>query len=146
MVSAILCDFARVILFPRDVSYLGRLDKHSGVFFLNDELLHYFANLKNRVSLHLFSSGRNYEESEIKAKLDLIFDQFFNTHDLGIEKTNPRVYSFIAEKIGKKLDEIVFIDDFEENVQAAKTAGLFGIHYVSNETTFTTLNKLLLIQ
>lgn len=137
----ILCDFARVILFPKDASYHGRLDQHSGTFFLNNELLTYFRSMKGKISMNVFSSGRNYEAPEIKNQLDPIFDHFFNTNDLGMSKIDPQVYIHIAQKLNKKPQEIVFIDDVPENVEASRIAGLHGIRYINNEQLFLQLQK-----
>jgi len=141
MVTTILCDFARVILFPKDTSYLGRLDQHAGTFSLNDELLVYFRSLKGKISMNIFSSGKNYETPEIKKQLDPIFDHMFNTGDLNVHKTDPVAYTIIAQKLNKKPEEMVFIDDLAENVEAAKTAGLQGIVYVGNEKLFLELKN-----
>lgn len=143
MVKAILCDFARVLLFPKDISYVGRLDEHDGAFALNTELLQYFQKLKGKISLSLFSSGRNYEAPEIKKKLDPIFDHYFNTSNLGLGKTDPQVYAIIAEKLNKKPEEIVFIDDVLAHVEAANKTGLKGIHYRNNEELILKLRKFL---
>ncbi len=62
--------------------------------------------------------------------LDGLFESFFSSCYLGVRKPDPRFFSAIGGILGEKLDECVFIDDREENVAAAREAGLETIHFV----------------
>ena len=55
------------------------------------------------------------------------FKKIFVSFELGFLKPDLRAYSFVAEKLGVKPSDIVFVDDKEENVDAAKKAGMAGI-------------------
>lgn len=64
---------------------------------------------------------------------------FFSAKDLGFNKYDPKAYIFIAKKLNKKPEEILFIDDQKENIEAAKEAGLKIILY---ENTYKLLLQL----
>ena len=53
-----------------------------------------------------------------------LFDNVWSCDDFKTTKANPEIYKMAAEKIGKPIDEILFLDD---NYDADKTAKLSGI-------------------
>jgi len=150
MIKTILCDFSRVILFPKDGSYLGKLNplhnelrqKNEGsfqdYFSFNDELLNYFSKLKGKISLYIFTTG---SVQEAQARIKPIFGQILTVREYNISKEDPQAYIFITKKLGIKPEETLFIDDKKENIDAAKEAGLLVIHYKDNLTLFDSLNN-----
>ena len=59
-----------------------------------------------------------------------LFDAVVCSADVGIAKPEPRIYALAAEAIGLPPAECVFIDDLEANVEAARAAGMLGVHFV----------------
>ena len=56
-----------------------------------------------------------------------IFDLFTNVwscDDFGTTKSNPEIYKMAAERIGKPVEEILFLDDNFNADKAAKEAGM----------------------
>ena len=53
-----------------------------------------------------------------------LFDNVWSCDDFNTTKSDPRIYAAAAEKIGKRVEEIVFVDD---NVNAVRTAKLSGM-------------------
>ncbi len=49
---------------------------------------------------------------------------------VGSMKPEPQIYEIAIKKSGFRPEEILFIDDLEENVQAAQDQGIHIIHYV----------------
>lgn len=56
-------------------------------------------------------------------------DHIFISSELGVAKPDLRIYEILAESLDVEYDEILFIDDFIENIQAANTLGIHTIHY-----------------
>lgn len=56
-------------------------------------------------------------------------DKIFISSELGIAKPDKRIYEILAEKINCEMDEILFVDDFIENIKAANDLGIHTIHY-----------------
>lgn len=55
------------------------------------------------------------------------------SHRLLIAKPDPRIYTHAIAALSTPADEILFIDDRIENIEAARAAGLEAIHYTSHD-------------
>lgn len=53
-----------------------------------------------------------------------LFDNVWSCDDFNTTKSNPEIYRAAAEKMGRKVSDVIFIDD---NVNAVKTARLSGM-------------------
>lgn len=150
MITTILSDFSRVILYPKDSNYTGKLNglynqlketkkdfEFDDYFEFNEELLDLYTSLKSKYEIDIFTTGKIQEAEEVKHRIATIFDHVFSASDYCLDKTDPEAYRFIANKINKKTGEIVYIDDEVQNIFAAKKAGLHTILYIE----FLKLNK-----
>ena len=147
MITTILSDFSRVLLFPSDDSYSGSLNglnrdliekfgedyKFFDYFKMNDELLELYKNLKQKYPIFIFTSKDIQNRPEVRKIIDPIVTGIFSAKDLGVSKKDPKAYSLIAEKLGKNPSEILYIDDLLDNVEVAKKAEMSVIHYASFE-------------
>lgn len=136
MIRAILFDFSRVLLFPKDVSYAEELNKlhrklvgtndykFSDYFYFNQELIDYLRQMKDKYDLYMFTSGTIQETPEAAGKIAGIFKQIFSAEKMAVRKREASSYTFLAEKIGVPPAEILFVDDLSVNIEAAKQAGL----------------------
>jgi len=59
----------------------------------------------------------------------LFFDDYILSYELKLLKPDQAIYLAAAGKAGCRPEECVFIDDMEENVAGAASAGLAGILY-----------------
>lgn len=142
MITTILSDFSRVILFPRDKNYKGTLNglykelenkKDPYDFFdyfeLNENILNFYSQLKSKYSMNIFTTGKIQNAKEVKQKIDKIFDHIFSAEDYGLNKEKPDSYDFIASKLGKPANQILYIDDQLRNIKAAKKSGMQTLLY-----------------
>lgn len=142
MINTILSDLSRVVLNPKDKNYTGSLnDLHKKVysspgfnfhdyFELNEEILNFYQSFKSRdISVDLFTTGSIQNSPEIKNRLEDVFDRIFSAEELGLEKTQPEAYEFIAANLNVKPSEILYIDDQLINIEAARRADLNVIEY-----------------
>lgn len=53
-----------------------------------------------------------------------LFDDVFNTWDIGVAKPDPEIYAHVCRAIGAEPNEVVFFDDSLSNVVAAQGFGL----------------------
>ena len=53
-----------------------------------------------------------------------LFDYVWSCDDFNTTKSNPEIYKMAAEKIGKRVDEIMFLDDNYNADKTAKSAGM----------------------
>jgi len=64
------------------------------------------------------------------------------SHRLGIAKPNPAIYRHAAEGLQVPIGEILFVDDKEENILAARAAGMVAVQYSSHEGFLEELKRL----
>ena len=57
------------------------------------------------------------------------FDGMIISYEHGIIKPQPEIYRLLIDTYQINTERAVFIDDIQENVQAARDAGLLAIHY-----------------
>jgi putative hydrolase of the HAD superfamily len=62
-----------------------------------------------------------------------LFDDIVCSADVGMAKPDARVYALAAQRLGLPPGECVFVDDLEANVDAAKAAGMQGVHFLVGE-------------
>lgn len=67
------------------------------------------------------------------------FDARIFSCDEGIAKPEQEIYELMAKRLGVAKNELLLVDDKEENIAGAKTAGLLGILYKNPEQLETEL-------
>lgn len=155
MIKALLFDFSRVLLLPKDEKYLDSLNKlHNDLskdskynffehFKLNTELFGYLENIKDKYALYLFTTETIQESPEIAPVVNQLFQEVFSALKLNLSKNDPSSYKEIINKVRLLPMEVVFVDDLQSNIEAAKQAGLRTIHYKSNNQLFVALKEIL---
>ena len=63
-----------------------------------------------------------------------IFDAIFASNKIGLAKPHPDFYRYILDKEGIKPEDAIFVDDFEENVAAAKKLGITSILFTDSKS------------
>lgn len=99
------------------------LRKKYKVFYLSD-------NVKERV-----------EGLERKFRFLNWFDGGIFSHEVGVRKPNPKIYSLVLKKAGFKAPETVFIDDKKSSLMPAKQMGMTTILFESPKQLLLALNK-----
>ncbi len=156
MINTILSDLNYVLLFPVDVQcnssvntlhrkLLQKFKKYNifDYFKFNSELLDYYKSLKmNNYSLNMFTSGTIQKNPQIKQIIDPIFENIFSSIELGHGKGDVQSYYNICKKLNKNKKEILFIDDLEFSIKAARQAGLNALHYENNQKLFDAMKSI----
>ncbi len=75
-------------------------------------------NATTRLADHLAQLGLTEE-----------FDWIFNTCELGVAKPDPTVFEIVCERMGAKPDSVVFVDDTEAHVAAARSCGMTAYRF-----------------
>ena len=76
-------------------------------------------------------------------KIADVFDHIFISAEMGLAKPDPKIYQAVASELGKEPTELVFVDDFIENVQAAREAGWNAVHFRSRDGALAELAEYL---
>ena len=56
-----------------------------------------------------------------------LFDKVWSCDDFGTTKANPDIYIMAAERLGKGVGEVIFVDDNINAVKTAKVAGMVSV-------------------
>ena len=121
-------DDARVNAFLADIwtEYLGAL---------NSELAGYFGGLRPRYRTALLSNsfvGARKREQERYGFGD-ITDLIVYSHEVGMSKPDPRIYHLTCDRLGVRPEQMIFLDDQAELVEAALDAGIRAILFEDND-------------
>lgn len=59
-----------------------------------------------------------------------LFDNVWSCDDFGTTKSNPEIYKMAAERLSRRVSDVIFIDDNPNAVKTARLAGMqsFGIY------------------
>jgi 2-haloacid dehalogenase len=60
-----------------------------------------------------------------------LLDDYLLSGEVKLVKPDPAIFEHMLDKIGRKPEECVFIDDNLANVQASRALGIVSIHYQS---------------
>jgi epoxide hydrolase-like predicted phosphatase len=71
------------------------------------------------------------------------FDVMVISAEVGVKKPDPRIYQIVLERLDVTPEEAVFVDDFIENVEAARQQGMYAIHFQDPGEARSALEKLL---
>lgn len=59
------------------------------------------------------------------------FDELILSYQLDVRKPDPGIFTIALKKLGVKAEEVFFVDDLQENVDAAILLGIHGILFTS---------------
>jgi len=83
--------------------------------------------LSNTNEIHRIKFHRNFEADFGYSFYDL-FERNFYSHEMGMRKPNPQIYLEALKEANLVPEETLFIDDMEENIEAAKAIGMKVLH------------------
>lgn len=117
-------------------------------FFAGDQLdqglISFLRELKqNRVAVGLISNAwpGTRQWLETTAGICDIFGHMVISSEIGMAKPDPRIYRLALEGLGANPEQSVFVDDFVENIEAAKAVGMLGVHFQDPQTVIQTLRE-----
>jgi len=103
---------------------------------MNEPLVSYVQRLreaKYRTGiLSNFADDARYVWSEIYPLIQY-FDGIVISYEVGLMKPDPQIYYLAAESLRVEMEEALFIDDFVENIEAAKKVGMQALHFTNPE-------------
>jgi putative hydrolase of the HAD superfamily len=104
----------------------------------NEVLLAEARSLVGRVGLAILSNSGDgaRREEERRFAFSSIFDPICYSHEIGVEKPDPRAFEIALEAMGGILPaEVLFLDDRPANVQAARALGIRAHLHADDGTT-----------
>jgi putative hydrolase of the HAD superfamily len=99
-------------------------------FRADDEVVALLRRARVRVPLVLVSNAALELESDLRSMgLGDLADHVVNSARVGLAKPDPRIYRLAAELAGTPPERCLFVDDSEENVEAAAALGMRTVHF-----------------
>ncbi|WP_372752268.1 HAD family hydrolase [Labilibaculum sp.] len=99
---------------------LGKLKENHRLFLLsNTNIIHWEAYMGMIQKVH-------------GTCLSDFFEKDYYSHNMGLRKPDPKIYTSLLEKEGLKASETLFVDDMRANIDAARLLGL-QTHYLDLE-------------
>lgn len=112
---------------------------------LNHELLEFFASLRPRYTTAILSNsfvGARQREQAAYGFED-VCDLIIYSHEEGLKKPDPAFYRLACERLNIEPHEMIFLDDIEVVVEAARDFGINAILYRSNQQAIAEIQALL---
>jgi epoxide hydrolase-like predicted phosphatase len=70
------------------------------------------------------------------------FDELIFSYKVNVRKPDPKIYHHALEKLDVSAEETFYIDDLQENVDAARALGMYGIVYTSAQDLRNELQRI----
>ncbi|MBS1248775.1 MAG: D-ribitol-5-phosphate phosphatase [Chloroflexi bacterium] len=109
------------------------------------DLIEFIRGLRPYYTTALLSNAWNDLRAALTDEWKIVdaFQHVFISAELGMAKPSQEIYQHVIRVVGCEPHEAVFLDDMEENVTAAREAGLNAIHFRSREQALGELRELL---
>jgi len=111
---------------------IGEFKKYwQDVLFPNDDMLDFLEKATQRLPVWLLSNTNDFHFDMLIEKFPFMNWVNGGTYSFieGSMKPEPLIYERAIRRSGKQPHQILFIDDLEKNVTAAREQGLNAIHY-----------------
>ncbi len=108
-------------------------------------LVDYIRSLRPRYKTALLSNAWSDFRGVLSErwKITDAFDEMVISAEVGIVKPDARIYRLALERLQVAPHELVFVDDFIENIDGGKAVGLHTIHFRTPQQAIEDLSKLL---
>jgi FMN phosphatase YigB (HAD superfamily) len=107
----------------------------------NVKLMGYVRGLRGRCGLGILSNsfvGAREREQQAYG-FDELVDHIVYSHEIGVEKPDPRAYEITCDRLTARPADCLFIDDAPVNVEAARAAGMRALLFEDNATTIAAI-------
>ncbi|SEB66733.1 putative hydrolase of the HAD superfamily [Streptomyces sp. 2131.1] len=105
----------------------------------NEELIAYVRGLRGSCRLGILSNsfvGARERETALY-QFDELVERIVYSHEIGIEKPDPRAFETVCASLEVRPEGCLFIDDLAVNVEAAQAAGMQAHLFQDNARTIT---------
>lgn len=112
---------------------------------LDAELAGYAAALRPRFVTAILSNSADgaRREEEARYSFSQLVDTIIYSHEVGLAKPDPRIYELTCARLDAAPTELIFIDDWQPNIDAARRLGIHGIRHVTAAETIAAIDALI---
>ncbi len=112
---------------------------------LDGQLLHAIRALRRARRVGMITNAwpdiRRWLENEWR--IAHLFDPLIISAEVGVAKPDPRIYQLALQALGLPAHQVLFIDDFAENIAGAQAVGMQTHHFKDPVALIGTLQELL---
>lgn len=103
--------------------------------FLDEELVAFIRSLRPALKTGLISNAWSGLRELLHTRVPIAsaFDVMVISAEEKVMKPDPRIYQAALDRLGVQPAEAIFLDDFIENIHAANSLGLRGVHFKSSD-------------
>lgn len=103
--------------------------------FLDEDLVDYVRNLHKTYKTALLSNAWDDLRQVIAQKwhFEDAFDAMIISAEVRLAKPDPKIFRLTLDKVGAAANDSIFVDDFQRNVEAAKTVGMHTIRFKTSQ-------------
>jgi epoxide hydrolase-like predicted phosphatase len=111
----------------------------------NTALIDYLRSLRPRYRTAILSNSfvGAREREEAAYRFSEMVEFLIYSHEVNLMKPDPKIYALTCERLGLQPVEIVFVDDAEPNIIAAREFGMHGVLCKDAEQTIADLKNCL---
>ncbi len=116
---------------------------------LNQELLSYIEKLRKKgITIYVGTNNEKYRTEYLRDVVGLgkVVHKFYGSGHIGHLKPDHKFFQYIIDDQKLDKDEVIFWDDFKENVKAARKFGIKAEYYYSFEDFEKKMKKYLAFQ
>jgi putative hydrolase of the HAD superfamily len=114
---------------------------------LDRDLLDFLISLQSDFINGILSNAWTGARKEFADQYGIVegenIDHVLISCELGLAKPNPLIYHRMRETLGVDFDEILFVDDFSKNIEAAKALGIVTIQYRTGANLINQIKSML---
>ncbi len=103
---------------------------------VDEDLIDFIHTLHASYKTGLLSNAFDDTRTSLTARFPRLLDAFdvslFSAEEK-LAKPDPRFYQLMLDRLGVKAEEAIFVDDFIENVEGARAAGITGVQFKNTQ-------------
>jgi epoxide hydrolase-like predicted phosphatase len=109
------------------------------------DLVDFIRSLRPRCKTGVISNGWPTLRRTMTDEWQIIdaFDDLVVSAEVGLLKPAPDIYQLALQRLDVGPAEAVFVDDFSENVEAARDLGMYAVHFHSRNQAIAELQALM---
>lgn len=102
---------------------------------VDQELITFINALRPKMRTGLLSNAWSDAREVVRAKYAFlhVFDAVIFSAEVGLAKPDPQIYQLMLAQLAVSPQQSIFVDDFLENVEAARAVGMHAIQFRSFE-------------
>lgn len=117
-------------------------------FFAGDMIDHtlvdFIRSLRGKYKTCLISNAfDDLREYIVREKFDDAFDHMVISAEVKVAKPDAKIYHIALKQLGVSPSEVIFVDDFIENIEACEQLGIKGVHFKNAESAIEQVRVIL---